>query len=238
MPAKLGSQQKTYLDHVFLWDAAVPSTALSSNPRQQLINKPADRFLNASDGANKITVLYNRRDELVLRDAYFAAKYSGLTLHNLPKRYLETAKENWKQLLSEDYAQAAYQVLVDEHRCLGWLAKTNPTPEVKARYKKVCQDLSHKLMEHHELPTIPALGFVGVEREAKANDELILTMTRSGKLISAKMSPYASGHSYMKIPSKAVMEHGYQYYIMSQKRGLKGFGSYDPAKFPTDTDDH
>ena len=165
--AELAAKGETnVIDHAFLWDAAVPATALSSNERQQLMNKPSDQFLSAVEAAKKITVLYSKND-LVLRGAYYFAKYSGLTLYNIPQRYIETAKVNWSKDVSDDLTQRAHQALIDKHRCLGMLANSHPSAETEAQYHQVCQDM-YQTMQHYDVqPTIAALGCVGEDDDVQ-----------------------------------------------------------------------
>ena len=232
--AELAAKGETnVIDHAFLWDAAVPATALSSNERQQLMNKPSDQFLSAVEAAKKITVLYSKND-LVLRGAYYFAKYSGLTLYNIPQRYIETAKVNWSKDVSDDLTQRAHQALIDKHRCLGMLANSHPSPETQAQYHQVCQDM-YQTMQHYDVqPTIAALGFDGLDSQLQ--DEQIKRLRRDNKIRLADMTPYSTGHDYMKIPSQAVMKYGYKTYIINQKQGIKSFGTYSPENFPNYSD--
>ena len=57
-------------------------------------------------------------------------------------------------------------------------------------------------------------------------------MYNSGKLTLGNMTPWSTGHSYMKVPSQDVMVHGYQTYIINKVQGLKKFGLYNGARFP------
>jgi hypothetical protein len=58
------------------------------------------------------------------------------------------------------------------------------------------------------------------------------------KLIQAPLTRWATHegftatHNYMKIPSKDIMVHGYQTYVINARQGVKVFGSYDPSLFP------
>ena len=227
----LGSQGKSdILDHVFLWEAAVPATALSSNQRQQLLNQQSDQFLNAADASKKITVLYSKND-IVLEGAYWFAKYSGLTMHNMPQRYIDTAKKNWRIDFSDAQTQKAHQTLVDMHRCLGWLNQTNPSATSKAEYQQTCDDLHAKLAEYGKTPTVLALGRDGLD--SQRGDEQIKMLIKENKLMLANMTPYSTGHSYMHVPDEKVMVHGYQTHIINKNyQGVDGFGTYSKADFP------
>ena len=80
----------------------------------------------------------------------------------------------------------------------------------------------------------PALGHDGPDKTNNSIRELI----KSGKIIPAPLTQWAthegfsSTHSYMKIPSKDIMKHGYQQFIINQTYGLTSFGNYDGSKFP------
>ncbi len=71
-----------------------------------------------------------------------------------------------------------------------------------------------------------ALGLVALRNQSKIQQEL------RNKYFDANMSQYATGHSYMQVPSEAVMENGYKRYIINKgKQGVSGFGLYDKSQF-------
>jgi len=233
-------QTNSHLDHVFLWDAAMPATALSSNERQQLLDNETDRFCNASDAAKHITVLYNHHDN-ILQNWYTLAKtaakdYSGDQHHmGLWKTLLASVSDGANatmQAHNPQMTQQTLQLLQQQQRCMSMLQHQDHDATFEHTFSQTCAHLHAQLQMHTAAAAVPALGLLGVEGEAKAHDPLVLKMISTGKLAPADMSPYATGHSYMKIPSPDVMKYGYQYYIINKTRGVKGFGSYDKSAFP------
>jgi uncharacterized protein involved in type VI secretion and phage assembly len=75
----------------------------------------------------------------------------------------------------------------------------------------------------------PALGLTGVT-------DLAIQKTLTGKLIQADMTswvtPQDDNHSYMKMPNKNVMIHGYQTFIINRNDWGINFGKYDKSLFP------
>ena len=68
---KLGEAGKNdIIEHVFLWQAAVPQTALSNDLSKDTTIRKNGHFVNAYKAANKITVLYSKNDQ-VLSLAYW-----------------------------------------------------------------------------------------------------------------------------------------------------------------------
>jgi len=66
------------IDHVFLWEAAVPQTALSNDPTKDTTIKYNGHFVHAYKAAKKITVLYSNQD-FILGVIYWLANYIGIT---------------------------------------------------------------------------------------------------------------------------------------------------------------
>ena len=235
----LGKTHPNLLDHVFLWEPAVPATALSSNERQQLLNKPTDQFLNAAEASKKITVLYSKNDS-TLSTAYYAAKaadvndtsnqaHTGLTTL-LATQIAKGGASSQPTFSAAPRTIAGYNDLVIQHRCLGWLAQKDSSPAIKEKYQQVCTDLYHHMQELGAAQALPALGFDGLDSQRE--DSLVQQMIASNKLIPANMTPYSTGHSYMHIPDEQVMIHGYKTYIMNKIRGVNSFGLYSKARFP------
>jgi type VI secretion system secreted protein VgrG len=232
----LGSQGKPdIIDHTFLWEAAVPTTALSSNDRQTLLDSPADRFLHASDAAKKITVLFSKHDD-VLKEAYYFAKYSGLTLHNIPERYWARVSFEMKHNISMAEIRKAHQALFTEQRCLGMVNQTQQTPLLQQRYHEACQAVYAKMAEYHEQETIAALGFDGLDSEIN-EDAQVTQLVKDKKIMRANMTPYSTGHSYMRIPSAEVMKRGYQKWIITKSNPDMNFGLYNASQFPEKIED-
>jgi hypothetical protein len=85
-------------------------------------------------------------------------------------------------------------------------------------------DQKKALIKNRKVCSLPALGLNGPDKA---------TINALGsKLIRANMTPWSTGHSYMKVPSQDVMVHGYQTYIINKLQGLKKFGLYSGAGFP------
>lgn len=55
------------LNDVFLWEAAVPQTALSNKPRKDKSLRGNAKFINAHKSAKKITVLYSKYDKVLTK---------------------------------------------------------------------------------------------------------------------------------------------------------------------------
>ncbi len=64
-----GNYRQNSIDHIFMWDAAVPDTALSNDPTKDLSAKRNCYFKDAILPPKKITVLYSQNDE-VLKHLY------------------------------------------------------------------------------------------------------------------------------------------------------------------------
>jgi hypothetical protein len=52
------------------------------------------------------------------------------------------------------------------------------------------------------------------------------------KYIAGDMAKYATGHSYMQVPSEAVMKHGYKQWVINRPYGVTAFGIYSVGAFP------
>ena len=89
-------------------------------------------------------------------------------------------------------------------------------------------DQKKALLKNRKVCSLPALGLKG----PNLSDDFIKQMIASKKLFLADMTPWSTGHSYMKVPSQNVMVHGYQTYIINKVQGLKKFGLYSGAGFP------
>lgn len=78
---QLGAKREYHekINHVFLWDAAVPDTALSNDPTKDVSPRENCAFIHAMDAVKKVTVLYSKYDH-VLKWAYQGANigYEGL----------------------------------------------------------------------------------------------------------------------------------------------------------------
>ena len=67
-----GKYQQNSIEHIFMWEAAVPNTALSNDPTKDLSAKRNCYFKDATLPPKKITVLYTQHDE-VLKRLYWLA---------------------------------------------------------------------------------------------------------------------------------------------------------------------
>ncbi len=73
----LGGQQKQdAIEHVFMWEPAVPNTALSNDMSRDISPAGNGKFVHAYLAAKQITVLYSQHDD-ILKYPYSMANYSG-----------------------------------------------------------------------------------------------------------------------------------------------------------------
>jgi len=71
------------------------------------------------------------------------------------------------------------------------------------------------------LPIQQALGYTGPKGDPK-----IQWLQKSGKLICVDQSQWLFGHSFMKLPTEALMREIYQQYIIGGQYGIQSFGNY------------
>lgn len=75
----------------------------------------------------------------------------------------------------------------------------------------------------HQLPKYPtsALGFSGPK-----SDSLITELESKGKLLLVDQTHVLKGHSYIKIPTVALMDQIYREYIIGGRHGIQQFGQW------------
>jgi hypothetical protein len=161
---KAGSFHKIH--RTFLWQAALPDTALSNDPTKDISYRQNCQFIHAMEAVEKMVVFYTQND-LVLK--------------------------KWYELANEVYIEEA-----------------NVTSIVLTE-----QEAHAKIL--------PALGALGPDPETSAFYD--------SKLLSVNLSPWAFGHSYMKVPSDDIMKYAYQQVVLNPEKGLTQFGTYDPSLF-------
>jgi len=224
---------QNYVKHVFLWQAAVPNTALSTDRTLDQTRRKNGAFIYATQAVECITVLYSRNDP-ILAMPYWLATYVDKTpsqlwqdlwrsqRSELPAMHDNVILKQLLQLADDNDFKALVAGYLDEG-IEGWLGITG---DIRQHLAQQLRDINLKLVKRYGLHT--ALGHDGPYLE----DHFIQQQIKDGKIILADMTPWGFGHSYMKIPSADVMRHGYQQWIMNQKYGMKHFGCYDPSKFP------
>lgn len=224
---------ENYVKHVFLWEAAVPDTALSNDPKLDKTRRQNGAFIYAHKAVEKITVLYCRQDD-VLMWPYWMATYIDKTpaqlmhdwgyperVKNYGLRSQTIAKQIGALLLDNDYRN--YYDLTIAEGVTDWFGVT--TLFRQPMDQKIFE-LGKKLTKKYGLHT--ALGYNGPDM----SDPFIQHQVETKKIILADMTPWGVGHSYMRIPNADVMQHGYKTWVINQTYGMKKFGFYDPSKFP------
>lgn len=81
------AKDKNYncFDYVFLWQPALPNTALSTDPSLDATIKQNSKFIHANQAAKSISVLFSQHDD-VLRFAYKIANEVGTSIDNVFSR--------------------------------------------------------------------------------------------------------------------------------------------------------
>ena len=192
---------RDFIDHAFLWEAAVPCTALSNDPSKDTTLKQNGHFENAYKAAKKITVLYSHWD-WVLGLSYPLATYLGMTPYEALARMDHLAIQTF---------------LSDERARNGWEMPTY-LDQLFAQEGSALLQKPHQKYGRSDMNE--ALGYAGPDADTKQRLEKI------GKLISANTTQWIHSHSAMRRPTPAIMKHVYEKWIMNKKRGLEKFGRY------------
>jgi hypothetical protein len=198
--------KKDIIEHVFLWEAAVPQTALSNDANKDTTIRRNGHFVNAYNAANKITVLYSDKDSVLGFDYYW-----------LDKKGVEPA---FTELEAEESEINQYMDLINNESYLKMIAGKTLTEEDNQYIQSLQQkhdELYAKLERKYKVR--PALGYKGPD------DETIKQL--GDKLISANCGDCIDSHSAMKNPTEKVMKRAYEYWIMNKKRGIKQLGLLD-----------
>lgn len=80
-------KKSNVVDHVFLWDAAVAATALSSDAQADTSYRQNHKFIHAANAVNKITALYNNDDDTLLLP-YWVATYTGYDMTDVIAKFV------------------------------------------------------------------------------------------------------------------------------------------------------
>lgn len=226
------SNLENIISHAFLWEAAIPDTALSNNVQLDKTRRKNCSFPYAHKAVDKITVLYSRNDD-VLTLPYWLGTFLDKTPTELYKDWGHPERVQNYDLRSQVIIKQVMMLLMDEtfrdfislyidEQVANWLGLTTATKSILTQNVFI---ISKELVERYDLRT--ALGYNGPDK----NDPLIQELLSSGKLYLADMTEWGIGHSYMKIPSKDIMRYGYQKWIINKKYGIKDFGLYDSNQF-------
>ena len=179
------------INHVFSWQASLPSSALSNDKKRDTSDRQNCFFPHVMEATKKMTVLYNQND---------------------------TTLKRWYDLANYIYEKHGPY----SHKSIG-------AESVEEHMARMVSNVSQPRMIN--IP--PALGLVGPlpkGQETSWPDD-VKKLFDNGRIILADMTPYASGHSYMKVPNQDVMDKGYKGYILNQKWGITKFGNYDGSLF-------
>lgn len=212
-----------YLNHVFLWQAAVPDSALSDNPKCDTTIKQNAQFIYAHTACKKITVLYSHEDD-VLGLAYWFANYVGVAPDELNtpvgyekvKQYMAYRGNYPKLTLLKRFAEVVSDPLFKALVRTALLS--NQLHIFHKELRKHALKLEEDLVKTHNIRA--ALGFKGPDTK----DALIKKMLDSKKLILVDQKEYLLSHSGMKIPNEKLMQHVYHEYIY--KADNFKFGKY------------
>jgi len=223
---KLGEMnKKDIIEHVFLWEAAVPNTALSNDPKKDTTVKQNRHFEHATEAAKKITVLYSKHDG-TLWTAYYLANVLSIAPDKLTNEtYIDKLLK--KQSMWRRMQKSKTDNLAALLRLLGE-AYVDLAPSQFSllpfwpKYDKIIalQSKMDKLYNESGDRVALALGYAGPDKT---------TIQKLGdKLIPANTTQWIGGHSAMKIPTPAVMKHVYQTWIItnSKGKGMHKFGQY------------
>ncbi len=212
---ELGKQfDKPCVEQVFLWQAAVPDTALSNDPKLDTSIKQNCHFPTAYMAANRFTVLYSFFDIKTLDVAYTLANDVGIA----PDKFFSEAGHNIFQLYQRSYTKQELATIEEYYHLLHNPSQEpgqSTTSNFFERYLRVSTDVD-KLISRHKIRM--AMGLVGVDPSTKA--------LLGDRLLSVNQSLYLFSHSGMRNPNHRMMEHVYQEYIINKQRGIKQFGSY------------
>ena len=254
---QLGQTAPESIDHIFMWEPAVSELALSNTPMQDnsLI---AHYFPNAMQAVQKVTVLYNQYDT-ILAVPYWLASYFGIDLGDKINALVDTVLPKLPLVFEEDFllSMTSESLFIENtiNDFKDGLIKTYPHLQQRLRsvlYDKDCNkmlyhwikafvvdskdadvrknmNVAHPILRRYaeQFGCAQALGFVALENNFTLQQQL------GKKYIAANMSKWATGHSYMHVPSEKVMIHGYQTYIMNKNyQGINSFGTYSKASFP------
>ncbi|MBN2689960.1 MAG: alpha/beta hydrolase [Gammaproteobacteria bacterium] len=205
------SNKDNYLEQVFLWEAAVPNTALSNDIQLDTTFKRNGSFIYAHKAAKKFTVLSSRHDE-ILNIAYWLAEYLGVSPRKL---FTQRGREQFRQQFHKSIwglVDNVIERLLDDstlrllmfgpeiHKCklladiLGWLNK-----------ELIAKKIGHYVM--------PAMGYAGVDNSTKR--------LLGDKLYSIDQSNWLYSHSGMKIPSQTMTDMVYKRWIVNDDYGIK-----------------
>ncbi len=193
------------LKQVFLWQAAVPNTCLSNNPKQDHSVKFNSHFPNAHLTTGKIMVLYSQND-WVLHLEYWLANRMGLT----PKELL--SDPNAIKLLYRFMDQDPIELM-----SLTKLVEGDINLKHSLKTSEHNVDLALRLaIQLYRLPKISlAMGYRGVELKDPFTQQLV----KRGKLIQVNQ-PHLKAHSAMKIPSEEVMQLSYKRWVVNKTHGI------------------
>lgn len=220
------------VEHVFLWEAALPDTALSNNPQLDKTTRANCHFPHAHIAAKKFTVLYSRKDD-VLTLPYWFATYVGKRPAEIFSDKDTPEKVEGYGIKSRHHKRLLMQLLKDkdfiayleywlQDNVYNWLDISS----VGAYFSEAVFNVQKELVKRYQLDM--ALGYNGPDMK----DPFVEKLYNEGRLFLADMTQWGIGHSYMRIPNEDVMKYGYKTWIINQIRGMSNFGPYDTNKFP------
>ena len=244
------------VEHIFMWEPAVSEYSISNKAIKDNSLIPHD-FPKALQAVKKVTVLYNQYDT-ILAVPYWLASYFGINLgdhisaliDNVLPKLLLTVEEDilqnpfinslfYENTLS-DFKDGLMQTYLNLHDRMNavlydkdfnkmmyhWIMSftIDNSSDAKVRqHMSIAGPILHRDAE--QFNCAQALGLNGLE----ANKMLMHQLT--GKYVGANMSPWATGHSYMHVPSEDVMREGYKKWVINQANGVANFGLYDKSQF-------
>ena len=231
------------IEHIFMWDAAVSELALSPKPIADT-SLVKHNFPHALAAVNKVTVLYNQTDT-TLAVPYWLAVYFGVDLGDQCKALLEDVAaslinrsplQHFKADMVETYSNTTINGVNIGQRMQAVFNDPDFDTMMRHWIKAFCSNDDDTVREYmnkvnpilirysQQFGCVQALGFVGIK------DEKFAAQFKQ-KVMPADLSKYATGHSYMMIPSADVMKYGYKKWIINQTYGATSFGVYDRSAF-------
>lgn len=214
MMDELGTQEPAeIIDHVFLCQAAVPNTALSSNPSLDISMKQNCHFIHAHKVAKKISVLYSDHD-WVLWLLYPLGNHDVMLHHHMNSQDFLSASPTHQAKVK------AYLSEIDKIKKETNKASWN---EMEGNYwhdplDQKMQAFTNSIQEDQLITATirPALGYTGPDMQ----DKFMSDLENSGKLIRAKTSQWIHGHSAMKHGTTEIINHIY-HDIIYKSEGFK-----------------
>ncbi len=204
------------IEHVILWQAAVPNTILNEDPTKDRTVKYKSHFTLAHKSCKNITILYSHRDK-ILKYIFYLSEYIGISIRQFI--YLNESVPYYSDMLDRVFIET-------------WKATTKYLEYVNLESKHLLQtddidydDLFSRMKYNIDKLMYPikkplAMGYQG----ADTSDPMIMRLIKEKKLLQINQT-FLSSHSGMKIPDQA-MKVVYKKWIINKYTVINKFGGY------------